>query len=192
MLLKKSIIAIALASLTFASCSKHQSYAELLSEEEKAVNYFLANKRVVLDMPDDLKFDTAGGDEEKAPFYRMDEDGMIYMQVLDPGDQENNKAKDDELIYFRYTRYDLKEIMNTGSTTGYGNSSESTVALSFRLNNYTLASSAQYGSGIQVPLQYLGVDCKVNIVIRSQYGFASEVTTVIPYLFSIRYYRSKI
>lgn len=190
--MKKSIIAIALSMLVLSSCSKHQNYAELLSEEEKAVNHYLANKRVELDLPDDLKFETAGGDEDKAPFYRMDEDGMIYMQVLNTGDCEKNKAKDDDIIYFRYMRYNLKDQMNNGSATGYGNASEMTAPLSFRFNNYTLASSAQHGSGVQVPLKYLGVDCRVNIIIRSQYGFTSEVSEVTPYLFSIRYYRSRL
>ncbi|MBQ7212461.1 MAG: DUF4827 family protein [Muribaculaceae bacterium] len=188
----KTIIAAGAVALAFCSCSKHESYAALLTEEEKAVNHFLADKRVELSLPENLEFETAGGNANEAPYYRMDSDGTVYMQVLKTGDRENNKAADNDLIFFRYTRYDLKEIMNSGSTSGAGNATEMTDPKSFRFNNYTLSSSAQYGSGIQVPLQYLGVDCEVNIVVKSQYGFTGEIAYVTPYLFSIRYYRSKL
>lgn len=62
----------------------------------------------------------------------------------------------------------------------------------FRFGNYSLQSSAQYGSGIQLPLSYLGIDCEVNIVIKSQYGFTSEMTNVVPYLYNVRYFKSQI
>lgn len=63
---------------------------------------------------------------------------------------------------------------------------------SFRYGNYTLSSSTQWGTGIQLPLMYLPVDCVVNIIIKSQYGFTDETADVMPYMFNIRYYRPKI
>jgi hypothetical protein len=59
----------------------------------------------------------------------------------------------------------------------------------FRMNNLQLESSYQWGSGIQLPLSYLPVDCEVNLVIKSQYGWYSETSYVIPYLYHVRYYR---
>ena len=190
--ISKTLIFMAVAAMATTACNKSESYAELLADEEKAVNHYLADKRIELSLPDDLEFETCGGDAEKAPFYKMDSDGNVYMQVLNTGDRINNKAADDELIYFRYTSYNLKELYNSGSVTPGGNSTDMTYPFSFRFNNYTLSSSAQYGSGIQVPLQYLGVDCEVNIVVKSQYGFTSNIADVIPYLYSIRYYRSQL
>ena len=65
-------------------------------------------------------------------------------------------------------------------------------ATSFRFKNYDLTSSIQYGTGIQRPLEFLGIDCEVNLVIKSQYGFSSEISNVIHYRYKVRYFKSKI
>jgi len=62
----------------------------------------------------------------------------------------------------------------------------------FLYNNYTLSSSSQYGYGIQLPLKFVGVNSKVNVIIKSQYGFTNYISYVIPYRFTVSYYPSKI
>lgn len=171
-----------------SSCSDGKSYAELLSNETQFVNSFLADQRVVNGIPADTVFE-CGTD---APYYRIDEDGNIYMQVLNPG-TKGNRAKDDELIYFRFTRYNLAYYADGILPEGSGNDEDMSLAnTSFRYNNYTLSSSYQWGSGLQKPLSLLPVDCEVNIVIKSQYGMYDEIASVIPYLYNIRYFRPKI
>lgn len=177
------------AALTMTSCSDGKSYADLLSDETKAVNYFLANQRVINEIPADSIFETG----EDAPYYRMDEDGQIYMQVVKAGSADN-KAFSDQMIYFRFMRYDLAYYHQYGEwPEGEGNAADMEYnPMYFRFGNYSLQSSAQYGSGIQLPLSYLGIDCEVNIVIKSQYGFTSEMTNVVPYLYNVRYFKSQI
>ena len=68
----------------------------------------------------------------------------------------------------------------------------SQAATSFRYQNYTLPSSSQWGSGIQLPLEFLPLGCEVNLVIKSQYGWTSEISNVQPFLYHIRYYKSMI
>ena len=58
---------------------------------------------------------------------------------------------------------------------------------SFRFNNYTLTTSSQWGSGIQMPLNFLGFNSHVRLVIKSQFGLTSEISQVIPFLYDIRY-----
>lgn len=74
--------------LAFSSCKDSKSYAELLNEETKAVNAFLADQNVILDIPADSIFEY-GPD---APFYRIDPDGNVFMQVIEPGDKEKVKT----------------------------------------------------------------------------------------------------
>lgn len=175
-------VAMAVAA---SSCDDGKSYAELLNEQDMYVNNYLADHIVMLDVPADTVFEY-GPD---APFYRLDEDGNMYMQVLEPG-TKGNKVRDDEQIYFRYTRYALINYKDGKLPTGAGNNITLSPAW-FRFNNYQLQSSAEWGVGIQTPLQYLPVDCKVNIVIKSEYGITSESSNVQPYLWTLTYERRR-
>lgn len=182
-----SVCVVAVAALAALSgCKEKKSYAQLLTEENKAVNTFLANNIVETTIPADNKFEI-GPD---APYYMLDEEGNVFMQVLDPG--SDVKVQDDELVYFRFTRWNLHLYAAAGELPdGSGNATN--VALgsaSFRFGNYTLTSSSQWGAGLQMPLQYLGMDCEVNLVIKSQYGVSSEMAEVVPFLYNVRYYNA--
>ncbi len=54
--------------------------------------------------------------------------------------------------------------------------------------------SANYGSGIQMPLKFFGYDCEVNLVLKSYYGFTNynnynDQSSCQPYLVNVRYFR---
>lgn len=175
------------AAAAFSSCESGRSYSELLNEESKYVNAFLADQRVIGSIPADTIFEY-GTD---APYYQLDDEGNIYMQVINPG--SGPKAEEGQRVYFRFMRYNLSTYTTGGTMTGDGNESDmSQINTYFDFNEYTLPSSSQYGSGIQLPLNYLPLNCEVNLVVKSQYGFASETTNVQPYLYHIRYYKSQI
>ena len=178
-----NLILLAVAMAAAVSCSDSESYADLLAKEDRNVNNFLADQRVELSIPEDSVFEY-GPD---APYYRLDDDGYHYMQVLNPG-TEGNRATDDELIYFRYTRYGLASYVNGKLPAGAGNNI-SLMAYWFRYNNFRMQGSYQWGQGIQYPLKFLPVDCEVNLVIKSQVGIVDEMTDVQPYLYNLTYQR---
>lgn len=174
--------------LTFSSCDEGESYADLLKDETTAVNAFLADQKIENVIPKDSIFEYG----ENAPYYKMDEDGNIYMQVIKPGSKDNMAIKD-QLIYFRFTRYDLFGYSDGKLPEGFGNANDFDYRnTNFRFGNYTLPSSSQWGTAIQLPLYYLGIDCEVNLVIKSQYGYTDEISNVIPYMYNIRYFKSQI
>lgn len=211
---KLLIYSLAMATLaTLASCKDTESYADLLTDENHSVNDYLANFPVITSVPADRDFistqdiknsaefqaqykDLSDADQDAkalalTPFYRMDEDGYVYMQVVDPGD--GDFATEDQLVYFRFTRYNLAFAYKYGTWEASGNESDvASVPTSFRYKNTTLASTTQWGEGIQVPLEYLRLNCTVNMVIKSYLGPTQEVSSVYPYLYSVRYYPSKI
>lgn len=181
------IIAVA-ASIGATGCSDSHSYADLLTDENHAVNYYLANHRVINSVPADSVFEY-GPD---APFYRLNDESTLYMQVINPGDPDV-KAVSDQLIYFRFTRYNLKYFMLTGEMIGEGNAANlSAGATSFRFMNKLNSAAQSYGMGIQAPLEFLGIGCEVNIIIKSQLGPSSEIASVIPYLYNVRYFESPL
>lgn len=183
-----NIVWVFVIVVALCSCDDTKSYADLLDDETKAVNNFLADQCVVDKIPADSNF-VVGKD---APYYKMDEEGDVYMQVINKGDV-NDKAEENQLIYFRFMRYNLNYYTTGTELVGEGNAQDmSYLPSSFRYGNYTLQSSSQYGSGIQLPLYYLGIGCEVNIVIKSQLGFINEISNVIPYLYNVRYFKSQI
>lgn len=110
-----------LMSAALSSCNDSKSYADLLRDETKAINNYLADQRVIGDAPADSIFITRRGLAEEiyaksgvtgvdyeeeigrimqdlsedpakdAPFYRMDEDGNVYMKVVRTGDMETDR-----------------------------------------------------------------------------------------------------
>ena len=198
-----ALIGLALVGLASASCKDKESYADLLTDETHAVNAYLADFPVISTIPADGEFVTTdeimaqqGLSREEAekltPFYRMDEDGNVYMQVVNAG-LTDTKAEEDQLIYFRFTRYNLKAWYLYDSWTPSGNATDlGTNTTSFRYKNTTLSSTTQWGEGIQIPLEYLNLGCEVNIIIKSYLGPEDEITNVYPYLYQIRYFESKI
>lgn len=186
-----SAIALILIMGLTLSCESGKSYSELLDEENKSVNRFLVDQWVEEDIPADTVFQT-GSD---APYYRIDGEGNIYMQVLsDGGGRKGDFAADDDVIYFRFKRYNLSYYDgNLNDCPSQGNQDDLTQSpTSFRFNNYSIPSSSQWGSGIQLPLNYLPIGCDINLVVKSQFGLSSEISYVQPYLFRIRYYRGQI
>ncbi|MBP5498031.1 MAG: DUF4827 family protein [Muribaculaceae bacterium] len=178
-----------LFATSFVGCNESKSYAELLNDERHATNSFLANYRIVNEIPADSVFETG----ENAPFYRIDPDGQVYMQVVSMKRHRDDPAKYNDPIYFRYMRYDLLSWYTSGIWEGEGNATEMSLASTyFMFSNFSSAASAQYGYGIQLPLTLIGVDSEVNIIVKSQYGKSDEISYVRPFLYRIRYFRSKI
>lgn len=198
-----SALAAFAAVTAISSCKDKESYADLLTDENKAVNAYLANYPVISSIPADHEFvntmqimQEQGLSREEAekltPFYRMDEDGNCYMQVINPG-LTDQMAEEDQQIFFRFTRYNIKAWHLYGVWEGSGNATDlGTNTTSFRYKNKTLTSTTQWGEGIQIPLEYLCLGCEVNIIIKSTLGPEDEITSVYPYLYNIRYFESKV
>lgn len=173
-------------ALTLASCDKTESYSELLRDEERAVNWYLAGNRVEMEVPVDSIFEIG----KDAPFYRMDSDGHVYMQVVNAGDM-NDRPQDGDKVYFRYMRTNLKLLYENGveMTDGNMDNFASSSPTGFFKGNTLYPSSTQFGTGIQLPMNYLGYYSEVNLVMKSYVGFASDQSQCIPYLINIKYYK---
>lgn len=189
--MKYHISAVMMLILFLASCNKSESYSDLLKKEQKASNWFLAQHKVCNEIPADSVF-IEGQD---APYYKMDDDGYVYMQVLKTGNRELPKTG--ATVYFTYTRWNIETmyINNTlkiDATDGNQDNFINYVGNTYFIyNNYSVSSSAEYGSGMQLPLSYLGYNSEVNILLKSYYGFSSDNTTCVPYLVNVRYFKSE-
>ena len=179
-----------------ASCSKSQSYSELLREEEQACNWYLSKYNISLEMPENYKDlvtsetlredGTPYGDD--APFYKLDDEGYVYMQVVSA--DFSQMVAEGDLVYFRYVQESIKDLYEgvTGSVMGNGNYLPNGSA-SFVYKNTYLTSTTTWGTGIQMPLQYVGYNSELNLVLKSYYGFTDLQTYCIPYIMNIKYFK---
>lgn len=170
-------------------CEKTKSYSELLNDEEKAVNWYLAQKKVDIQIPENSQFEIG----ENAPFYKMDDDGSVYMQVIRKGNMDDRPEEGDR-VYFRFMRASILTMYNGGSTVWEGNAddfSSLSNSTSLIMGNTMFTSTTQYGDGIQVPLDYLGYDSEVNLVVKSTMGFTSDMSSCTPYIYKIKYFKAE-
>lgn len=175
--------------LTTTACEKTQSYSELLREEEKAVNWYLSSQIVMLDLPekpsDFITCEMAG---ENAPFYKIDPEGYVYMQIVSADFEDI--VDEGDLVYFRFSRENISYMYEGIDQIPEGNSDFLSYGpTSFVYKNSTLTSTTRWGTGIQMPLKYVGFNSEVNLVLRSYYGFSQEQSTCVPYLINLRYFK---
>ena len=178
-----------LAIVMAGGCSDDESYSDLLRDEERAANWYLAQHRVEPEIPADSIFEEG----EDAPFYRMDEDGNLYMQVVRSGDMKD-RPKDGDQVYFRFSRRNLKTMYEDENheAPAEGNLDDMGTALGttkFFYGNTIYPSSTQFGTGIQVPMDYLGYYAEVNLVLKSYVGFTTDQSQCNPYIINVKYYK---
>ena len=162
-------------------CSKSQSYADLLKEEEKACNWFLSEQRVETEIPADGNFEMG----ENAPFYKMDDEGYIYMQVISRGEE---KVADGDRVYFLYERWNIETMWKLGVSQSDSNKMNGSLSRYYFFKGDTSSGNgALFGTGLQLPLDYLGYHSEVNLVLKSYEGFSTDQTECIPYLINVKY-----
>lgn len=186
------ILAPAMLLTALAACEKTESYSELLRDEEKAVNWYLSTQKVVVDIPEDGNF-LIGAD---APYYKLNEEGTVYMQIIDRGDVApgDERPEEGDKVYFRYMRCDIRTLMAGGKPTWNGNADNFGTSMGvtfFIFGEKYLTSSLQYGTGLQEPMKYVGYNSEVNLVMKASQGFTNESSQCIPFLYNVRYFKAE-
>lgn len=125
-----------------------------------------------------------------APFYKLNSEGTVYMQVVKKGIEPS--ATNGEQIYFRYLRYNLLSYLENGVLPiGEGNLNSVTQDVTFFTLGSDNSDTTKWGTAIQMPMLLgLPVDSEVNLIVASEAGFTSEISSVTPFLYNIRYFKS--
>lgn len=157
---------------------------DLRNRENRAIKKYISQFRVIDAVPD-VKDIQTGSD---APYYELDVDGKIYMQVLKIGNGSVPEYGDK--IYFRFDRYNLIYFLEHGHLGDpSGNISDiSLSATSFILNDV----DSQWGSAIQMPMLLgLPLGSEVYLVVASDLGFTNEIANITPFLYKVMYLRDE-
>lgn len=161
---------------------------DLKNTEKRAMKKYLSKFDIVDVLPaiNDIQVGSV------APFYKLNPEGTIYMQVVKMGSEP--AATNGETIYFRYLRYNLLSYLENGVLpNGQGNLNSVSQDVSFFEVGSYKPTTIQWGIAIQMPMLLgLPVDSEVNLVVASECGFTSEISNVIPFLYNIRYLKTAI
>lgn len=180
---------LAIFVVMLTGCGKGESYSTLLRDEEKAVNWYLAQHKVEVSVPEDSIFEIG----QDAPFYRMDRDGTVYMQVIREGSKEN-RPENGEKIYFRFSRRNIKLMYEGTDAPSEGNADNLASAVGptfFFYGNEIYPTTTQFGTGIQLPMRFMGLPSEVNLVLKSYSGFTVDKSDCIPYIVNVKYYKAE-
>lgn len=157
---------------------------DLKKTERKAMKAYISKFDVISELPplNDMQIGSV------APFYKLDADGLVYMQVVKMGIAP--VATQGEKVYFRFLRYNLLSYLQDNRLpNGVGNMNDITANPASIVLGSAEESTTQYGTAIQMPLLLgLPADCEVNLVVASEAGFTSEISNVIPFLYNICYH----
>ncbi|MCD7710037.1 MAG: DUF4827 domain-containing protein [Porphyromonadaceae bacterium] len=187
-------VSILLAALAFSACNNSKTYIELRKEEDNAIDKFLSSDdHWVSNLPaDGEEFETAEN-SDNPPYYKL-EDG-VYMQIQSIGylDSTNTFFVSGDKVYFRYTRMSLTSwadgTISTSGNMSDASGSSDTYYFSYNpsVTGSTYSVYYEYGLGIEYPLKYVGNGALLYLIVPSKMGFSSEVSSVVPYLYKIKY-----
>lgn len=151
------LFAIISIGLIFGSCSKSLSYSDYVKKERNLIQDFKSEKDLVFlqDYPSDGVF--------KSNEYYLDPSG-VYINVVDSGN--GKRAKANAQVYFRFSGASTLPLAESDTVT-------SPLPLSFYYgvtSTYTSTNSSSIGyyylsPGIVVPLQYVGENAIVRLII---------------------------
>ncbi|MCM1070789.1 MAG: DUF4827 domain-containing protein [[Clostridium] fimetarium] len=156
---------------------------DLKKTERRAIKTYLRKFDVVETLPALSEIQVGS----VAPFYKLDADGDVYMQVVRMGTALS--ATDGDRVYFRYLRYDLLYYLKNGALPpGQGNMNDITQDVTSFVVGSDQEPTLRWGRAIQMPM-LLGLpsDSEVNLIVASEAGITAEISSVTPYLYNIRY-----
>ena len=153
-----------------SSCSDKKSYSDMLKDERKAIRSYLKDKTVVDDIPEDNNYDPD-------VFYAL-ENG-VYMQVLE-NPNPTLKALSGEDIYIRYTETNL--LTNVETDINWS----SMITNVYFIYGQT-SSMSDIGTAVAQPLEYVGEESVVNLIVPSKVGSTTNYGNVVPVVLHLKY-----
>lgn len=164
-----NILLIVCAALMTLSCSKTKSYTDMLKAEEKAIDRLIAQEgiEVLKDFPVDTIF-------KENQFVKL-ENG-VYMNIIDRGTSQRAVLNKTNILI----RFTARHIISDSLTyiaknnyyiySNYGPHSNGTTPWEFRYGAYAEANVWFIGEGIQTPLEYVGDNAKVKLIVPFKRG----------------------
>lgn len=190
-----NILMIVCAALLALSCSKTKSYTDMLKDQKKAIDRLKDKEGFVFlkDFPRDSIF-------KENEFVEL-ENG-VYLNIIDKGTSERAVAGRTKILY-RCTMYYPMDTAYIRATNGgyavspyytypayvfsnYGPHSNGTSPFAFTYGDYISGNASE---GLMTPLQYVGDQAKVKLIVPFKRGFSADNSNGQPAYYEILEYK---
>ena len=170
------ILPLVILSVFFISCNDGVSYADRLKAERKQIKNFINENDfdVIEGFPSDSVF-------EKGVFYKDSGTG-IYMCINDYGDK--TKMADGSRFSEVRMRFKRSRILSDTVYVSYNTSQPMLIRYgdqsSYVSTNVSGFDAVYKSSACAMPLQYVGLNAKVSLIVPFNYGSTYQSTTYEP------------
>ncbi len=182
------------AGWAFQACDDTKTYAEMLEEEDDAIERFIRNNDIKVISQSEFYAKDSMTDENE---YVQLASG-VYMNIVSKGvEDKTDTVKNNDEILVRFLEYN---VLNEDTTLS--NITEPRIVDSFR---YTVTSTSiagtflegymltYYGTAVPagwlVPLAYVRNMAHVRLIVPSKMGHNTAMQSVIPYYYDIQKYQ---
>lgn len=186
----------------FQACDDTMTYAEMKEREDDAIEAFIRDSNITVISQTEFYAQDSMTDLSRNEYVQLA--SGVYMQIVDKGIEGDTVKNNDEimvrfseynilynyLVYsnislpdmlegFRYTKSStsIAGIFMTDTNTGYAGYYPGTV----------LGGSSAVPAGWLVPWDYIYNKARVKLIVPSDMGTQTAMSSVVPYFYDIRY-----
>lgn len=177
----------------FQACDDTMTYAEMKEREDDAISAFIRDSNIVVISQSEFYAQDSITDVSRNEYVQLA--SGVYMQIVDKGIEGDTVRNNDEILV-RFTEYNILDNYLTYSNLGvsymvdafrYTASSTSIAGIFLEGDYMYYFSSTAVPAGWLVPWDYIYNRAHVKLIVPSDMGSSTAMSSVVPYYYDIRY-----
>lgn len=190
-------LALFALSLGFQACDDTKTYAEMLDDEDDAIDAFIRDSSITVISQSEFYANDSMTDVSKNEYVQLA--SGVYMQIIDKGvEDKSDTVKNNDIVLVRFSEYDILnnylsysnlDIVYMVDEFRYVVTSSSIAGIftgGYYMTNVTTGGSA-VPAGWLVPLAYVRNKAHVKLIVPSKMGNTYALSNVIPNYYDIKY-----
>ena len=177
----------------FQACDDTMTYAEMKEREDDAIRAFIRDSNIVVISQSEFYAQDSMTDVSRNEYVQLA--SGVYMQIVDKGIEGDTVRNNDEILV-RFTEYNMLDNYLSYSNLGisymvdgfrYTASSTSIAGIFLEGEYMYYFGSTAVPAGWLVPWDYVYNRAHVKLIVPSDMGSSTAISSVIPYYYDIRY-----
>ena len=183
-----------LACIGFQACDDTMTYAEMKEREDDAVAAFIRDSSITVISQSQFFAQDTTTNLDRNEYVQLV--SGVYMQIVDRGVEGDTIRNNDEILV-RFTEYNILDKYLVYSNLEFSymedsfryTESSSSIAGIFMPSSYYYSyfGSTAVPAGWLVPWDYIYDKARVKLIVPSDMGSSTAMSSVIPYYYDIRY-----